>query len=215
MKKVKVKQVDYVGLALLSYKKALFVREIDKDGFPLSSFHFPGGSFLKEKNLSSILNNILASKYDGKVKIESFLSPVYSVSKDKITSLIIALGKEIVPLRFNKNIEGRYFLLEEAKENNVDPLDLKAFEKALIYSNERKEKISSDEYRELLSLKKAIRFYSSKIDKKEIKEILNFIDKSNNLNACLKAFMFMLKENNLSSKDYFSYLKKKNNENVF
>lgn len=209
MKKVKLKQINYVGLALLSYRKALFVREIDKDGFPLSNFHFPGGSFLKEKHLDSTLNNILSSKYDGKIEVTSFLYPVYSFSKDKITSLTIALGKEIVPLRFNKNIEGKYFSFIEAKENEVDPLDLKAFEKVLIYSSKKNESLSSDEYRELLSLKKAIHFYSSRLNKKEEKELLNFIDTSNNLEASLKAFLFMLKENNLSKEEYFSYLKKK------
>lgn len=203
MAKVVLNSIDYFALVVFSGNKAIFIRE-NKD----SLFHFPGSRVASRKEVRNRLASLLSRKYEGRVEISKILEPVYAYSSKNRTSLSIVLAKEISPLRFPSSFEVR--LLSKLDKEKIDPLDYKGLEKALIYSSKKKSEIGLDEYSELKKLKNAIDFYSSSIDKNLIKEFKDFVEGSNNLEASIMAFLFLLRENNLNKEDYLSYLKRKN-----
>lgn len=202
MGKVVLNSIDYFGLVIFSGNKAIFVRE-NKD----SLFHFPGSRISSTKDIKNKLACLLSRKYEGRVEIKKILEPVYAYSSKNRTSLSIVLAKEISPLRFPSSFEVKF--LSGLDKGLIDPLDYKGLEKALIYSCKKKTSIGLDEYQELLELTKAIDFYSKDIDKSLLKEFKDFVEEKNNLEYSIKAFLFLLRENNLNKEDYLSYLKRK------
>ena len=117
------------------------------------------------------------------------------------------MASELAPLRFPSSFEVRFLSLND--KDLIDPLDYKGLEKIMIYDVPRKVDISADDYNELIQLKKAIGYYSSRIDKDSVKELKEFIDYSNDKDASMRAFLFLLKENGLSKEEYITYLKRK------
>ena len=180
MANVKLKSSNYFGLVIRNNCKALFVRE-DKT----SLFHFPGSSIESKKGIKDKLASLLSRKYEGRVSIKKIYEPVYSYSSSTRTSLSLVLASELAPLRFPSSFEVRFLSLND--KDLIDPLD----------------------YNELIQLKKAIGYYSSRIDKDSVKELKEFIDYSNDKDASMRAFLFLLKENGLSKEEYITYLKRK------
>ena len=202
MANVKLKSSNYFGLVIRNNCKALFVRE-DKTSF----FHFPGSSIESKKGIKDKLASLLSRKYEGRVSIKNIYEPVYSYSSSTRTSLSLVLASELAPLRFPSSFEVRFLSLND--KDLIDPLDYKGLEKIMIYNVPRKVDISADDYNELIQLKKAIGYYSSRIDKDSVKELKEFIDYSNDKDASMRAFLFLLKENGLSKEEYITYLKRK------
>lgn len=202
MANVKLKSSNYFGLVIRNNCKALFVRE-DKT----SLFHFPGSSIESKKGIKDKLASLLSRKYEVRVSIKKIYEPVYSYSSSTRTSLSLVLASELAPLRFPSSFEVRFLSLND--KDLIDPLDYKGLEKIMIYNVPRKVDISADDYNELIQLKKAIGYYSSRIDKDSVKELKEFIDYSNDKDASMRAFLFLLKENGLSKEEYITYLKRK------
>ena len=202
MANVKLKSSNYFGLVIRNNCKALLVRE-DKT----SLFHFPGSSIESKKGIKDKLASLLSRKYEGRVSIKKIYEPVYSYSSSTRTSLSLVLASELAPLRFPSSFEVRFLSLND--KDLIDPLDYKGLEKIMIYNVPRKVDISADDYNELIQLKKAIGYYSSRIDKDSVKELKEFIDYSNDKDASMRAFLFLLKENGLSKEEYITYLKRK------
>lgn len=202
MANVKLKSSNYFGLVICNNYKALFVRE-DKT----SLFHFPGSSIESKKEIKDKLSSLLSRKYEGRVSIKKIYEPVYSYSSSTRTSLSLVLASELTPLRFPSSFEVRFLSLND--KDLIDPLDYKGLEKIMIYNVPRKKDLSADDYNELVQLKKAIDYYSSRIDKDSVKELQEFIDYSNDKDASIRAFLFLLKENGLSKEEYITYLKRK------
>ena len=198
MANVKLKSSNYFGLVVRNDYKALFVRE-DKT----SLFHFPGSSIESKKGIKNKLASLLSRKYEGRVSIKK----VYSYSSSTRTSLSLVLATELAPLRFPSSFEVRFLSL--SNKDLIDSLDYKGLEKLMIYNVPRKVDISANDYNELVQLKKAIDYYSSRIDKDSTKELKEFIDYSNDKDASMRAFLFLLKENGLSKEEYITYLKRK------
>lgn len=202
MANVKLKSSNYFGLVICNNYKALFVRE-DKT----SLFHFPGSSIESKKEIKDKLSSLLSRKYEGRVSIKKIYEPFYSYSSSTRTSLSLVLASELTPLRFPSSFETRFLSLSDREL--IDPLDYKGLEKVMIYNVPRKKDLSADDYNELVQLKKAIDYYSSRIDKDSVKELQEFIDYSNDKDASIRAFLFLLKENGLSKEEYITYLKRK------
>ena len=123
------------------------------------------------------------------------------------TLLSLVLATELAPSPFPSAFEVRFLSLND--KDLIDPLDYKGLEKLMIYDVPRKVDISADDYNKLIQLKKAIDYYSSRIDKDSTKELKEFIDYSNDKDASMHAFLFLLKENGLSKEEYITYLKRK------
>lgn len=202
MANVKLKSSNYFGLVIRNNYKALFVRE-DKT----SLFHFPGSSIQSKKEIKDKLAVLLSRKYEGRVSIKKIYEPVYSYSSSTRTSLSLVLATELAPLRFPSSFEVKFLSLND--KELIDPLDYKGLEKIMIYDAPNKKELSANDYKELIELKKALDFYSSRIDKDSVKELKEFIDYSNDKTSSMKAFLFLLKENGLSKEEYLTYLKRK------
>ena len=130
----KMKIEHYACAIVIVGKHLLLVRQLGKDDFPLSGFHFPGGRAKNEDCLKEALSDSLWKKYKAKVKILAPISPIARVNDGTKVVLHGFLCEPLTVFRFPKDhFQFVYSDFPTLKDLYLDPLDRTLSEKISLF----------------------------------------------------------------------------------
>ncbi|HBS02577.1 MAG TPA: hypothetical protein DEA63_01755 [Firmicutes bacterium] len=114
----------YSCAVVVQGKHLLLLRELGKDDFPLSGFHFPGGKARSEDRLEEALQSALAEKYGASVKIIAPICPLAKVDGKRKIVLHAFLCEPLSPFHFPRaHFEYVYSDFASLQDLYLDPLD--------------------------------------------------------------------------------------------
>ena len=123
--------VEHYGAAVVIVgRHILLLRELGKDDFPITGFHFPGGKAKSEENLKASLLESLKKKYSAKVKILEAIPPLARIQGQTKVVIHGFLCEPLSPFAFPKShFQHVYCGFDEISSLYLDPLDRKLAER--------------------------------------------------------------------------------------
>lgn len=205
----------YAAAIVVVGRHILLVRELGKDDFPITGYHFPGGKAKSEDSLKSSLLDALKKKYEAKVKIIESVSPLARIQNGRKVVIHGFICEPLSPFKFPaKHFQSVYSDFDGVSSLYVDPLDRKLAEKVIrfypIYGYKRRlAPLSEKEKGEANFYLDALFYFRSAIPAKEISDFSLLIRADSTIEQIRAAFAWLLDLYALDLNQYLDVLEYK------
>lgn len=194
----KIKVEHYAAAVIIVGKRILLIRELGKDDFPITGFHFPGGKAKKEGQLKAALAEALKKKYGAKVKIVDSISPLASIENGRKVVIHGFLCEMLSRFAFPaKHFQSIYSSFDELPSLYLDSLDRKLAEKVALfyplYAQKRRYlKLSEKEKGEARFYLESLFYYRDLIPAKEISDFSLLLEADCSIKQIRSAYLWIL-----------------------
>ena len=188
----------YASAVILVGKRLLLVRELGKDDFPSSGFHFPGGKARRLENMKEDLQEALLKKYGAKIKIVEEITPLALAQNGRKVVLHGFLCEPLSRFSFPAaHFEHVYADLGRISEIYLDPLDRKLAEKVarffpLYAYKKRLFPLSQKEKGEASFYLDSLFYFRSALPDKELSDFSLLIRSDSTIEEIRSAFFWLL-----------------------
>ncbi len=188
----------YAAAVIIVGKRILLIRELGKDDFPITGFHFPGGKAKNAEQLKTALADSLKKKYGAKVKIVDSISPLASIENGKKVIIHGFICEMLSRFIFPKDhFQSIYSGFDELPSLYLDPLDRKLAEKVVhfypLYTQKRRYiKLSEKENGEARFYLESLLFYRNLVPAKDILDFSLLIDSDCSIKQIRSAYLWIL-----------------------
>ncbi len=205
--------VEHYACAVIAEgKHMLLLRELGKDDFPLTGYHFPGGKCRGEDSVKDDLGKALARKYGAKVKVVASITPIAHVRGGKKEVLHGFFCEALTPLRYpSDHFQYVYSDFSGLSSLYLDPLDKVLAEKVALYYpiyayKKRLAALSPKEKDEAKFYLDSLFYFRTAIPAKEISDFSMLIRCDSTISDIRKAYFWLLKLYGLDLNEYLDLL---------
>ncbi len=208
---------NYACAVIVEGKHMLLLRELGKDDFPLTGYHFPGGRCHSQESAKDDLARAIAKKYGARIKIVDSITPMARVSNGKKEVLYGFFCEALTPLHYPRaNFEYIYSDFSNLVSLYIDPLDKVLAEKVSLYYpiyayKKRLAALSPKEKEEARFYLDSLFYFRSSLPAKEISDFSMLIRCDSTIEEIRKAYYWLLKLYGLDLNEYLDLLSYRRN----
>lgn len=211
---------DYLSAAILVKGKYLMLRSADDKAFKEEGYFFPGCHARKKLDKAKLLKEQLYLKYGLRVSVDQYIGDVLveKNTDEYFCMYFYQMNLDGVFTLINPNVKYALLTLKQLNKVLLDKGDRVMVERLNIFRHVYNHdmvtiKRSAKEKGILLAFYDSLFRLNDKVARKDIQDFGKLIQSNASLEEIKKAYIWIVKHNNLDLKKYYKYLRSVQYEN--